>query len=131
MKFYQCKNCNSVLVQINKSDTIMCCNKTDYIMATKFYKCRHCGNVIVKFVDSKVPVVCCGEKMEELIPGTVEASHEKHLPVVSISNNLMNVSIGSVTHPMSSDHLIEWVFIEYSNGGEFIYLNKLVKYNIK
>ena len=37
-------------------------------MATKFYKCAHCGNVIVKVVDSGVPVVCCGKKMEELVP---------------------------------------------------------------
>ena len=51
-------------------------------MATKFYKCNHCGNVIVKLVDSKVPVVCCGEPMVELVPNTVDASGEKHLPVV-------------------------------------------------
>ena len=48
-------------------------------MATKFYRCRHCGNVIHKVVDSKVPVVCCGEKMQELIPNTVDAGKEKHL----------------------------------------------------
>ena len=52
-------------------------------MATKFFKCRHCGNVIEKIVDSGVPVVCCGENMEELIPNTVEASGEKHIPVVT------------------------------------------------
>ena len=52
-------------------------------MATKFYKCRHCGNVIQKHVDSKVPVVCCGEPMQELIPNTVDASNEKHVPVVT------------------------------------------------
>ena len=51
-------------------------------MATKFYKCRHCGNVVEKVVDSSIPVVCCGEKMEELIPNTVEASGEKHIPTV-------------------------------------------------
>ena len=52
-------------------------------MATKFYRCRHCGNVIMKVVDSKVPVVCCGEQMQELIPNTVDASGEKHVPVVT------------------------------------------------
>ena len=46
-------------------------------MAVKFYRCRHCGNVIVKCVDSKVPVVCCGEQMQELIPNTSEGSGEK------------------------------------------------------
>ena len=52
-------------------------------MATKFFKCRHCGNVVEKVVDSGVPVVCCGKNMEELIPNTVEASGEKHIPVVT------------------------------------------------
>ena len=52
-------------------------------MATKFFKCRHCGNVVEKVVDSGIPVVCCGENMEELIPNTVEASGEKHIPVVT------------------------------------------------
>ena len=54
-------------------------------MATKFYKCNHCGNVVVKVVDSKVPVVCCGEKMQELVPNTIDASNEKHVPVVTSS----------------------------------------------
>ena len=52
-------------------------------MAKKFYKCNHCGNVIEKIVDSKVPVVCCGENMHELIPNSVDASNEKHVPVVT------------------------------------------------
>ena len=56
-------------------------------MTTKFYRCRHCGNVIIKFVDSGVPVVCCGEQMEELIPNTVDASNEKHVPVVKMAEN--------------------------------------------
>ena len=66
-------------------------------MATKFYRCRHCGNVIQKVVDRRVPVVCCGEKMEELVPGTVDASVEKHLPVVTwIDGNTIKVEVGSV-----------------------------------
>ena len=70
-------------------------------MATKFYRCRHCGNVIQKVVDSRVPVVCCGEKMEELIPGTVDASVEKHLPVVTfLDEKTLKVQVGSVAHPM-------------------------------
>ena len=46
-------------------------------MNTKFYICRTCGNIIEKINDSGVPVVCCGKKMEEMIPNTVEASSEK------------------------------------------------------
>ena len=47
----------------------------------KFYRCEHCGNVITHFVDSGVPVVCCGEPMKELTPNTTDAAVEKHVPV--------------------------------------------------
>ena len=52
-------------------------------MATKFYKCSHCGNVVEKVVDNKVPVFCCGLKMEELVPNTVEASGEKQICILA------------------------------------------------
>lgn len=87
-------------------------------MATKFYKCAHCGNVILKVVDSKVPVVCCGQKMEELVPGTVDASVEKHLPVVTwLDDNTIKVEVGSVAHPMLPEHHIAFVYVETENGG--------------
>lgn len=87
-------------------------------MATKFYKCRHCGNVIMKVVDSRVPVVCCGEKMEELVSGTVEASVEKHLPVVTwLDFNVIKVEVGSVAHPMLAEHHIAFIYVETEHGG--------------
>ena len=86
-------------------------------MATKFYKCAHCGNVILKVVDSKVPVVCCGEKMQELIPGTVDASVEKHLPVVTVlDETTIKVEVGSVAHPMLPEHHISFIYVETENG---------------
>ena len=87
-------------------------------MATKFYKCRHCGNVIMKVVDSRVPVVCCGEKMEELVPGIMEASVEKHLPVITwLDFNVMKVEVGSVAHPMLPEHHIAFIYVETEHGG--------------
>ena len=87
-------------------------------MATKFYKCAHCGNVVQKVVDNKVPVFCCGEKMEELVPGTVEASVEKHLPVVTdLGNGVLRVEVGSVHHPMLDEHHIAFVYVETERGG--------------
>ena len=87
-------------------------------MATKFFKCNHCGNVIVKVVDAGVPVMCCGEKMVELVPNTVDASGEKHLPVVTIlDNNSIKVEVGSVHHPMLPEHHISFVYVETENGG--------------
>ena len=87
-------------------------------MTTKFYKCETCGNVIVKLVDSKVPVMCCGKKMEELVPNTVDASNEKHVPVVSwINDNTIKVDVGSVAHPMEAAHHIAFIYVETENGG--------------
>ena len=87
-------------------------------MATKFFKCRHCGNVIEKVVDSGVPVVCCGENMEELIPNTVEASGEKHIPVVKVDGDTVKVEVGSVAHPMAEEHSILWVYLQTDKGGQ-------------
>ena len=87
-------------------------------MATKFYKCNHCGNVVEKVVDSKVPVFCCGQKMEELVPNTVEASGEKHIPVVTdLGDGRLKIEVGSVHHPMLEEHHIAFVYVETENGG--------------
>ena len=87
-------------------------------MAVKFFKCSHCGNVIVKVVDAGVPVVCCGEKMQELVPNTVDASGEKHVPVVTrLADDKIKVEVGSVAHPMLEEHHIAFVYVETKNGG--------------
>lgn len=87
-------------------------------MTTKFYKCETCGNVVVKLVDSKVPVMCCGKKMVELVPNTVDASNEKHVPVVTmLDDKRMKVEVGSVAHPMEAAHHIAFIYVEMENGG--------------
>ncbi|MBQ2993008.1 MAG: desulfoferrodoxin [Alistipes sp.] len=87
-------------------------------MATRFYKCNHCGNVIEKVVDKGVPVVCCGERMQELIPNTVDASGEKHVPVVTqLDENTIKVEVGSVAHPMLEEHHIAFIYVETERGG--------------
>ena len=83
---------------------------------TKFYICSHCGNIAEKINDSGVPMVCCGKRMDEIIPGVVEASHEKHIPVVSREGNVITVTVGSVIHPMSEEHSIEWIYLETDKG---------------
>ena len=92
--------------------------KGDYNMSnnTKFYICEHCGNVVEKIHDSGVSVVCCGQKMTPIIPGTVEASREKHIPVVALDGNTVVVTVGSVEHPMAEEHSILWVCLETCCG---------------
>lgn len=82
----------------------------------KFYFCRHCGNIITHFKDSGVRVVCCGEKMQELVPGTTDGATEKHVPVVKIEGNKVTVTISSVEHPMVEAHFIEWIVLETRRG---------------
>ena len=84
----------------------------------KFYICEHCGNIVEKIVDKRVPVVCCGEKMKPLEAGVVEASHEKHIPVVSVNGSEVKVEVGSVSHPMAEEHSILWVYLETSKGAQ-------------
>ena len=81
-------------------------------MDIKLYKCAHCGNIAIKVVDSGVPLVCCGEPMEELVAGAVDGAFEKHVPAVTVEGSLVKVDVGSVTHPMTAEHFIQWVVVE-------------------
>lgn len=67
---------------------------------------------------SGVPVVCCGEKMQALVPGAVEASEEKHVPEVVVDGDRVSVKVGSVAHPMADGHYIEWIYLETQKGGQ-------------
>lgn len=87
-------------------------------MKTKFYICRRCGNLVGMVHDSGVPMICCGEKMEALVPNTVEASGEKHLPVAVMDGNVLRVHVGNVDHPMLPEHFIEWVYVQTDQGGQ-------------
>ena len=78
-------------------------------MEQKFYICKHCGKIIAMVQERAVPTVCCGESMQQIIPGTTEASVEKHIPVYKIENNKVFVTVGSIEHPMTEDHYIEWI----------------------
>ena len=65
-------------------------------MEQKFFICEHCGKIIAVVKESGVPVMCCGQKMKEIIPGTTEAATEKHIPVFTVENNIVTVKIGDV-----------------------------------
>lgn len=84
----------------------------------KFYKCSHCGNLVGMIHDAGVPIVCCGEKMTELVPGSVDAAAEKHVPVIRVEGDTVTVSVGSVAHPMAEEHFIEWIYLQTERGGQ-------------
>ena len=89
----------------------------------EFFRCKHCGQIIKKVKDTKVPVVCCGEKMELVSPNTTDAALEKHVPVVEVSGNKVVVTVGSTLHPMVEEHYIEWVILETNQGSYKMKLN--------
>lgn len=82
----------------------------------KFYLCEHCKNIITHLHSSGVPIICCSEKMKEITVNTVEASYEKHIPVVVVNGNTVEVNVGSVDHPMVAEHYITFVVAETTEG---------------
>ena len=89
----------------------------------KFYVCAHCGNIVEMIHDAGVSIHCCGQKMDELIPGSVDASLEKHVPAVNVQESSVEVNVGSVEHPMVDVHWIEWVQLQTNKGSYRHYLN--------
>jgi len=87
-------------------------------MKQKFFRCPICGQIIAKVKETGIPVVCCGKPMEEIIAGTTDASTEKHIPVFSVKNSKVCVKIGSVEHPMTPEHYIEWISLQTNKGNQ-------------
>ena len=82
----------------------------------KLFKCEKCGNIIAMVHESGAPVVCCGEKMVELVPNTTDAAQEKHVPVISLDGQKVTVTVGSVDHPMMEEHYITFIMLETRQG---------------
>ena len=75
----------------------------------KFYRCPICGNIITVINGDIKRIRCCGKEMEELVANSIDASVEKHVPVVERNNNTIKVTVGSTIHPMEEEHYIEWI----------------------
>jgi len=84
----------------------------------QFFICKHCRNLVGMINNAGVQIICCGEAMSELVPNTVDAAVEKHVPEVTVEGNTVKVQIGSVLHPMSEEHHIEWIYLETAKGGQ-------------
>lgn len=87
-------------------------------MEQRFFICKHCGNIIAMVKDTGVPVMCCGQAMTEIIPGTTDASVEKHVPVYSVEGDKVNVNVGESDHPMVEEHFIEWISLQTKQGNQ-------------
>lgn len=85
-------------------------------MEVKFYICERCGNLIEMIRPSGVRIVCCGQEMTELVPNTVEAATEKHIPVCQLEENKVFVKVGEAEHPMVPEHYIQWIYLKTKQG---------------
>ena len=85
-------------------------------MEVRYYICKHCGNIVEKVKDKGVPVICCGEPMQELKAGVTDAAVEKHVPVYTIEGSHVHVVVGETKHPMLEEHFIEWITLNTNQG---------------
>lgn len=83
----------------------------------EFYRCKECGNLIV-FMNEEHPVIplCCGTRMQLLKANTQDGAAEKHVPVLVMEDSDIHVSVGSIFHPMTADHFIEFIVLETNCG---------------
>ena len=81
----------------------------------KFYRCKKCPNLVIKLSVGACTPRCCGEEMEVLEPNTQEAAVEKHKPVLVEEDGKYYAVVGSVLHPHTPEHYIDWVLAEYED----------------
>lgn len=79
------------------------------------YKCEKCGNIVEVLHVGKGELVCCGAPMVLMEENTVEASYEKHIPVVEKTAEGLFVKVGGDAHPMVPEHYIEWIEVIADN----------------
>lgn len=77
----------------------------------KFYRCNVCGNIVGLIHEGGGELVCCGKPMALLTANTTDAATEKHVPVFSLDENNLTVTVGDVEHPMLEEHYIQWIMV--------------------
>ncbi len=73
------------------------------------HRCELCGNMVDLVVHGGGTLFCCGQPMTAMVENTVDAAVEKHLPVIETIDGGYRVTVGSVAHPMTQAHLIQWI----------------------
>lgn len=84
-----------------------------------FYRCAHCGNIVSVVVNGGGTLTCCGDEMQLLKANTTDAAKEKHVPAVTVEGNKVVVNVGSVDHPMTPEHYIQFIMIETNLGKQY------------
>ncbi len=84
-------------------------------------RCVKCGALVKVLKDCKCQCgfQCCGEEMKELVPNSVDAAVEKHVPEYEVKDGKIFVK---VNHVMDEDHYIEWISIVFGDKVVTTYL---------
>ncbi|NPA94798.1 MAG: desulfoferrodoxin [Thermodesulfobacteria bacterium] len=86
------------------------------------YKCEVCGNMVEMIHEGQGQLVCCGKPMVLMEENTVDASKEKHVPVVEKIDGGYKVKVGSAAHPMEEKHYIEWIELIAGDVAQRVFL---------
>ena len=88
----------------------------------EFYRCGVCGNVVALLHKGGGTLTCCGEAMKKLVANTTDAAKEKHVPVIKHAGGKLLAACGTVPHPMTEAHHIEWFALVSGGKVQFVYL---------
>lgn len=75
----------------------------------EIYKCSVCGNIVEIVHEAAGELTCCGQAMKRMVAGTSDGAAEKHVPVIEKIEGGYKVKVGSVEHPSTEQHYIEWI----------------------
>lgn len=75
----------------------------------EMYKCEVCGNFVEVILGGVGELVCCEQPMVLQKANTVDAAQEKHVPFFVKKDSELEVRIGSVLHPMTEEHYIQFI----------------------
>lgn len=89
----------------------------------EFYRCNKCGNIVEVVKNGGGTLSCCGQNMEKLVANTTDAAQEKHVPYVTRKDGKIYVQVGSVEHPMTEEHSIQWIALVSDAGVERVDLS--------
>lgn len=99
-------------------------------METKFYHCPICGNLMLVLADSGLPPICCGQEMNVVVPNSTDGKVEAHVPKVTCQKVgcgdqkfCVDVKVGSMPHPMTPDHHINFVLMATDHSVQLKYLD--------
>jgi superoxide reductase len=89
---------------------------------TLFYRCEKCGNIVALIKAGGGTLTCCGQTMTKLEANSTDAAKEKHVPVLTSESGKIKVAVGSVAHPMTAEHYIQWIALVSEDRIEITYL---------